>query len=161
MIFLNVLTTTSQYRLKMLLCPHCFTTLWLARTVFSHTIVLKLTPQHWKSPESGNFPNRDELHHWRWRRDHRWCWRAFTFLSNFNPFFHKFPRSIDRSFSLSDYRKLILSTIHVSDTKNKMINIAPFHRFSRSIDHDWHWRRTDTYTFRTAVIGAISVYFCE
>ena len=57
MIFLNVLTATSQYRLEMLLCPHCFTTLWLARTVFSHTTVLKLTLQHWKSPESENFPN--------------------------------------------------------------------------------------------------------
>ena len=50
--------------------------------------------------------------------------------------FHRFPRSIDHSFSMSDYRKLILSTFHVSDTKTKMIAIAPFHRLPRSIDHD-------------------------
>ena len=60
--------------------------------------------------------------------------RAFTLLSNH--LFHRFPRSIDHSFSLSDYRKLILSTFHVSDTTRKMIAIAPFHRFPRSIDHD-------------------------
>ena len=59
---------------------------------------------------------------------------AFTLLSNH--LFHRFPRSIDHSFSLSDYRNLILSTFHVSDTKTKMIAIAPFHRFPRSIDHD-------------------------
>ena len=43
--------------------------------------------------------------------------RAFTLLSNSNDLFHRFPRSIDHSFSFSDYRKLILSTIHVSDTR--------------------------------------------
>ena len=43
------------------------------------------------------------------------CTRAFTLLSN--PLFHRFSRSIDHSFSLSDYRKLILSTFHVSNTK--------------------------------------------
>ena len=87
--------------------------------------------------------------------------RAFTLLSNSNDLFHRFPRSIDQSFSLSDYRKLILSTIHVSDTKTKMIDIAPFHKFPRAIDHDRDWRRTDTYTFRTVVIGVLSVYFCQ
>ena len=51
---------------------------------------------------------------------------AFTLLSNSSDFFHKFLRSIDHSFSLSDYRKLILSTFHVSDTENKMIDIASF-----------------------------------
>ena len=35
------------------------------------------------------------------------------------------------------------------------------HRFPRSIDHDRHRRRTDTYTFRTAVIGVFSVCFSE
>ena len=62
--------------------------------------------------------------------------RAFTLLSNSNDLFHRFPRSIDHSFSLSDYRKLILSTVHVSDTKTKIIDIAPFHKLPRSIDHD-------------------------
>ena len=63
------------------------------------------------------------------------CTRAFTLLSNH--LFHRFPRSIDHSFSLSDYRKLILSTLHVSNTTTKMIAIAPFqHKLPRSIDHD-------------------------
>ena len=75
MIFLNILTTTSQYRLKMLLCPlHCSTTLWLVRTVFSHTSVLKLTPQHWKSPESGNFPNNAWACDDGWQRMYEFFW---------------------------------------------------------------------------------------
>ena len=63
------------------------------------------------------------------------CTIAFTLLSN--PLFHRLPRSIDHSFSLSDYRKLILSTFHFADTTKKMIAIASFpHRLSRFIDHD-------------------------
>ena len=44
------------------------------------------------------------------------CTRAFSLLSNSTDFFHKFPHSIDHSFSLSDCRKLIVSTVNVSDT---------------------------------------------
>ena len=54
-----------------------------------------------------------------------------------------------------------MSTVRVSDTKTKLIDVALCHRFPRSIGRDKHWRRTDTYTFRTAVIGVISVYFGE
>ena len=42
------------------------------------------------------------------------CVRAFTLLSDH--VFHRFPLLVDHSFSMSDYRKLILSTFHVSDT---------------------------------------------
>ena len=66
------------------------------------------------------------------------CAGAFRLLSNSNDLLNRFPRSIDHSFSLSDYRKLILSTVHVSDTKTKMIDFAPFHRFPRSIGRDRH-----------------------
>ena len=52
-------------------------------------------------------------------------------------------------------------TVHVSDTKTKTIEVTLFHKFPRSVDHDRHWQRTDTYTFRTTVIGVISVYFCQ
>ena len=41
--------------------------------------------------------------------------RAFSFLSFSSDLFHRFPRSIDHSFSSSDCRKLIVSTVHVSD----------------------------------------------
>ena len=40
---------------------------------------------------------------------------------------HGFPRSIDHSFSLGDCRKLIVSTVRVSDTKTKLIDVALFH----------------------------------
>ena len=63
------------------------------------------------------------------------CIRVFTLLSD--PLFHRLPSSIDHSFSLSDHRKLILSTFHVSDATRKMIAIAPYlNGLPRSIDHD-------------------------
>ena len=55
------------------------------------------------------------------------CTRAFSLLSNSSDFFHRFPRSIDHSFSLSDCRKLIVNTVHVSDTKTKLIDVTPGH----------------------------------
>ena len=70
---------------------------------------------------------------------------------------HQVSPLLSTIFSLGDCRKLIVSTVRVSDTKTKMIDVALSHRFPRSIDHDRHWRRTDTYTFRTAVIGLSSV----
>ena len=49
---------------------------------------------------------------------------------------HGFPRSIDHFFSLGDCRKLIASTVRVSDTKTKLIEIALSHGFPRSIERD-------------------------
>ena len=78
--------------------------------------------------------------------------RAFTLLSNH--LFHRFPRSIDHSFSLSDYRKLILSTFHVCDTKTKMIAIAPFHRFPGSIDRE-SWKSMKS--LETASLSSVTL----
>ena len=60
---------------------------------------------------------------------------AFTPLSD--PSFNRSPRLIDHSFRLSDWWKLTLSTLHVSDTSRNMIAIAPYlNGLPRFIDHD-------------------------
>ena len=51
-------------------------------------------------------------------------------------FFHRFPCSIDHFLSLGVCRKLIVSTVRVSDTKTKLIEIVFSHGFPRSIGRD-------------------------
>ena len=51
-------------------------------------------------------------------------------------FSHGFPSSIDNFFSLGDCRNLIVSTVRVSDTKTKLIDVALSHGFPRSIGQD-------------------------
>ena len=74
-------------------------------------------------------------------------WAAFS---------HRFPCSIDHFLSLGDFRKLAVSTVRVSrDTKTNSFS----HKFPCSIERDGQRRLTDRHTFRTAVIGVLSVCF--
>ena len=51
-------------------------------------------------------------------------------------FSNGFPRSIDHSFSLGDCKKLVVSTVRVSDTKTELVEVALFQGFPRSIGRD-------------------------
>ena len=51
-------------------------------------------------------------------------------------FFHGFHHSIDHFLSLGDCRKLIVSTVHVSDTKTKLFSLTGFPVLSDATDND-------------------------